>query len=57
MLVTAKTDHTCSCCGGTIKKGEKCYVYLNYSKDPDKEFEVFYNCQRCIEEGICRMSK
>ena len=57
MLVTAKTDHTCSCCDGTIKKGEKCYVYLNYSKDPDKEFEVVYNCQRCIEEGICRMSK
>jgi hypothetical protein len=56
MIVTAKEDHVCSCCGRTIKKGEKCYVYfLNYPKDPNREYEVLYECEECVERALKRL--
>lgn len=56
MKVTALKEHTCYCCGVTIKKGEDSFAFIAYSKDPQKnEFDVVYTCSKCVDKETCQI--
>ncbi|MEM3580511.1 MAG: hypothetical protein QXH40_06535 [Candidatus Bathyarchaeia archaeon] len=55
MKITALKEHKCFCCGGVIKKGEECFVFIVNPENPTKsEFDVIYTCAKCAEEEACR---
>ncbi|MEM2988104.1 MAG: hypothetical protein QXK26_03585 [Candidatus Bathyarchaeia archaeon] len=55
MKVTALKGHKCFCCGGAIKKGEECFVFIVNPENPsESEFDVIYTCAKCAEEEACR---
>jgi len=56
MKVIALKEHTCFCCGGTIKKGEVCFAFIVNPENPEKsEFDVIYTCLRCSGEESCQI--
>ena len=56
MKVTALKEHTCYCCGATIKKDEICFAFIVNPMDPQKnEFDVVYTCSKCVDEETCRV--
>jgi hypothetical protein len=56
MEIIALKEHTCYCCGATIKKGEACFAFIVNPKDPQKkEFDAVYTCSKCVDEETCRV--
>jgi len=55
MKITALAEHKCTCCNGTIKKGEECFVWFTFADDPSKaEFQPVYTCGSCVDKEVCR---
>jgi len=56
MKVIALEEHTCYCCGVTIKKDEVCFVFVANPRDPrENEFDAVYTCSKCVDEETCRV--
>ncbi|MEM3696703.1 MAG: hypothetical protein QXQ94_04265 [Candidatus Bathyarchaeia archaeon] len=56
MKIVALKEHTCYCCGETIKKGEECIaLFVNPSNPAKNEFDVIYTCLKCFGEEACKI--